>query len=321
MYNTIQKTPVLEARHVTRIFPAAGNREVLANDDVNLAIYPGHTLGIAGESGCGKSTLAKILVQLDKPTKGEVLFKGQSLSALRGEALRLQRRHIQMVFQDPVAAFSPKMKIKNIICEPLLNYGLIKRSDVDREAARLLELVELPAGFAERYPHSMSGGQRQRVGITRALALEPEVLICDEATSALDVSVQKSIIELLMRLQEQRGITIIFICHDISLVRSVSHQMAIMYLGNIVELIPGRMIGNVEVHPYTKALIGSIFSIDMDFSKPLESIDSEAPSPINLPKGCPFQNRCEERIDICKSQKPVLKEVGPEHQIACHLFS
>jgi oligopeptide/dipeptide ABC transporter ATP-binding protein len=320
MYDAGDEGALLEARHVTKIFPAAGNRKLYANNDVNLTMYKGRTLGIAGESGCGKSTLAKMLVQLDKPTKGAILFKGQDLTTMRGERLRLQRRHIQMVFQDPIAAFNPKMKIKHIVCEPLLNYGLITRGEVEREAVRLLEMVDLPGEFAERYPHNTSGGQRQRVDVARALALEPEVLICDEATSALDVLVQRNIIELLVRLQKQEHIAIAFICHDISLARSVSHQMAIMYLGNIVELIPGEQVGKTEVHPYTQALIDSIFSIDMDFSNPLGSIDSEAPSPLDALKGCPFQNRCGQYIGICRNEKPVLKEVAADHKIACHLF-
>ncbi|EHQ89619.1 oligopeptide/dipeptide ABC transporter ATP-binding protein [Desulfosporosinus youngiae] len=312
--------PILEAKNVSRVFPASGGRRLYANSDVNLTLYRGRTLGIAGESGCGKSTMARMLAQLDKPTKGEIRFKGKDITHLRGEALRQTRRHIQMVFQDPAAAFSPKMKVKDILCEPLLNFGIISKKETEAAAVRLLEMVELPGDFSHRYAHSMSGGQRQRVGIARALALEPEILICDEATSALDVSVQRNIIDLLVKLQQERNLTIAFICHDVSLVRSMSHQIAIMYLGHVVELIPGKLVGKCAMHPYTQVLINAIFSLNMDFSKPIQSVDSDAPSPLDLPAGCPFQNRCGHCMKICRETKPVLRETAPGHQIACHLY-
>lgn len=312
---------ILRANHVTRIFPASGGRSLYANNDVSLNLYRGKTLGIAGESGCGKSTMARMLALLDQPTQGQILFNGGDVAHCKGEALRQMRRHIQMVFQDPSAAFSPKMKVKNIVCEPLLNFGLISPHQVDAEAKRLLELVELPSCFADRFAHSMSGGQRQRVGLARALALEPEVLICDEATSALDVSVQKNIIDLLIRLQKERNLCIAFICHDVSLVRSMSHQVAIMYLGNVVELIPGEQIGNCVMHPYTDLLMDSVFSMKMDFAKPIPRLDSETPSPLQAPQGCPFQTRCPRRMPICQREKPTLNEVSPGHCIACFHFT
>lgn len=316
MYNDI----LAEARHVTKIYTASGGRKLVANNDVSLKLYKGKTLGIAGESGCGKSTFVKMLACLEKPSSGEILYKGQNLSELKGKSLRESRRHIQMVFQDPATAFSPRMKVRDIICEPLLNYGLIKKRDIERKSAELLDMVELPKDFADRYPHSMSGGQRQRIGIARALALKPEIIICDEATSALDVSVQKNIIELLVKLQKENELTIAFICHDISLVRSMSHEMAIMYLGSIVEMVPGSDFGKGVMHPYTKALTEAIFSVDMDFSKPIESIAAEAPSPLDLPAGCPFAGRCGYCKDICIREKPELRQIKPGHSIACHLF-
>jgi len=315
-----EKDLVLEARHVTRIFPAAGGKQLTACNDINLKFYKGKTLGIVGESGCGKSTFMRFLVSLDVPTEGEILFHGQDITKLKGEKLRLNRQNIQMVFQDPAQSFNPKMKIRDIVCEPLLNFGRIKLSEKEETAAKLLEMVELPAEMADRYMHNMSGGQRQRVAIARALALEPEMILLDEATSALDVSVQKTIIELITRLQKEKNITMGFICHDIGLIQSLAHEIAVMYLGNIVEVMPGESISEIAMHPYTRALLDSVFDVKMDFSKKIESIESEAPSPLDVPKGCPFCDRCDRCMDICRSERPTLKQVGEDHSVACHLY-
>ena len=312
--------PILEVKHVTRRFPAAGGREVLANNDINLAFFRGETLGIVGESGCGKSTLLRMLLSLDQPTEGEILFDGKDISALKGEALRQHRRHIQMVFQDPSLAFNPKMKVMDIICEPLLNFGLIKPSEKLETAGKYLEMVELPKEFALRYPHNMSGGQRQRVGIARAIALEPEVIMCDEATSALDVSVQKTVVELLVKLQKEHNIAIGFVCHDMALVSQLSHRVAVMYLGNIVEVLPAKEVAKGAKHPYTQALLGAIFDLNMDFSQKIESIESEAPSPLDVPPGCPFRNRCLKcNGDDCGQTRPELRQIGENHWAACHM--
>ena len=310
---------ILEAKHVTRRFAASKGRTLLANHDVNLKMYKGKTLGLVGESGCGKSTFMRFLVSLDMPSEGQILYRGKDITKLKGEELRRNRQNIQMVFQDPSASFNPKMKIREILCEPLMNFGRIRASEKDAAAKKLLKMVELPEEFADRYPHNMSGGQRQRVAIARALALEPEILIMDEATAALDVSVQKTIIELVSKLQREKDITIGFICHDIALVKSVAHQIAVMYLGNVVEVIPGQDLADKAVHPYTQALMGAIFDIHMDFSKPIESIESEAPSPLDVPEGCPFQNRCESCMEICRQKQPDLVELEPGHCVACHL--
>ena len=227
-----------------------------------------------------------------------------------------------MVFQDPTAAFNPKMKVKEIVCEPLLNFGLIKKSEVDAKAVELLRMVELPEDFKDRYPHNMSGGQRQRLGIARALSLEPKIVVCDEATSALDVSVQEKICELLVRLQKEKGITYLFICHDLGLVDLMCHQIAVMYLGNIVEYIGyGRRISTEGMHPYTKALMKSVFKVDFKPGEKIEPLESEIPSPLDLPKGCPFQSRCGQCMEICRNVKPELKEVVPRHFVACHLVN
>ena len=316
-----EREVILEAKNVTKIFRTTKGRPLTANDNVSLKIYKGETLGIAGESGCGKSTFIRMISLLDEPTSGEILFRGKNVANLKGEERRQNCRHVQMVFQDPGAAFSPRMKIKDIICESLMNFKLISRSEVAKRAGELLEMVELPASFAERYARDMSGGQRQRVGIARALALEPDLLICDEVTSALDVCVQKKIIDLLVRLQKEKNITMAFICHDISLVRAMSHRTAIMYLGNILEVVPGKQLGLQMSHPYTKALKSSLFSVDMDFNEPLEILESEAPSPLDIPTGCPFRNRCRYVQKICATEKPVLRTLEPGHQIACHLFN
>ncbi|MCD8149013.1 MAG: ABC transporter ATP-binding protein [Clostridiales bacterium] len=312
---------ILEAKHITKKYPASNHRTLTANNDVSLNIYKGQTLGIVGESGCGKSTFMRMVVSLEQPTEGEILFHGKDITKLKGEELRLHRQNIQMVFQDPAAAFNPKMKIMDIICEPLLNFNRIKKSEKEATARKLLEMVELPGDFATRYPNNMSGGQRQRVGIARALALEPEIILCDEATSALDVSVQKTIIELLVKLQKEKDIAFGFICHDMALVQAFAHQVAVMYLGNIVEVLPGNKVANHAMHPYTQALIGVVFDLNMDFDKPIESIESEAPSPVDVPPGCPFQNRCEKCMARCKEERPLLVQTEENHQVACHLYA
>lgn len=293
-----------------------------ACDNVTLNAYVGQTLGIIGESGCGKSTLVRTILRIHPASGGEVIFDGQDILKLRGEAARQNRRKIQMVFQDPTAAFNPKMKVKEIVCEPLLNFGLIKKSEVDAKAAELLRMVELPEDFKDRYPDNMSGGQRQRLGIARALSLEPKIVVCDEATSALDVSVQEKICELLVRLQKEKGITYLFICHDLGLVDLMCHQIAVMYLGNIVEYIGyGRRISTEGMHPYTKALMKSVFKVDFKPGEKIEPLESEIPSPLDLPKGCPFQSRCGQCMEICRSVKPQLKEVVPGHFVACHMVN
>lgn len=313
---------ILQIKNLTKKFAAEGGKMLTACDNVTLNAYAGQTLGIIGESGCGKSTLVRTILQIHPASGGEVIFDGQDILKLRGEAARQNRRKIQMVFQDPAAAFNPKMKVKEIVCEPLLNFGLIKKSEVDAKAAELLRMVELPEDFKDRYPHNMSGGQRQRLGIARALSLEPKIVVCDEATSALDVSVQEKICELLVRLQKEKGITYLFICHDLGLVDLMCHQIAVMYLGNIVEYIGyRRRISTEGMHPYTKALMKSVFKVDFKPGEKIEPLESEIPSPLDLPKGCPFQSRCRQCMEICRSVKPELKEVVPGHFVACHLVN
>lgn len=313
-----EENVILKAEHVVKQFPASGQRVLTACNDICLNVYKGMTLGIVGESGCGKSTFVRMLMQLETPTSGEIFYHGKDITRLSKEEHRENRRHMQMVFQDPQASFNPKMKVLDILTEPLMNYGLLKKKDREAKAAELLRMVELPEDFMYRFPHNMSGGQRQRIGIARALSVEPEILVCDEATSALDVSVQETIIDLLVRIQKEKGISMVFICHDIALVRSMAHQIAVMYLGNVVEVIAGDELSSGARHPYTQALLGALFSVHMDPAVKIESITSEAPSPLNVPEGCPFQDRCSICRELCKREKPKLKEIEPGHEVACH---
>lgn len=315
-----EKEEILTIEHVVKRFPVADGRMLTACDDVSLSLYQGETLSVVGESGCGKSTLVKLIMRLYAPTSGAICYRGEDLTRLKGERMRQSRRHIQMVFQDPAQAFNPKMKIQDILCEPLRNFKLIKDSEVGQKAGDLLRLVELPEQFADRYPGNMSGGQRQRIGIARALALEPEVLVCDEATSALDVSVQRKIVELLVRVQQEKNLAMIFICHDLALVSQISHRIAVMYLGNIVEVLAGSALNEAK-HPYTRTLLQAVFPVRKKGAAEVRPLAGEIPSPLALPPGCPFQTRCPESREICRREKPVLKEIFKGHSAACHFVS
>jgi len=308
---------IMRLEHITKKFPVAGGRTLTAVSDVSLKVRRGETVAIVGESGCGKTTLLKTIMNMQQPTSGEIIFRGQDTTKLTGEAKRENYRHIQMIFQDPTAAFNPKMKIKDIITEPLLNFDLIKPREVETKAAELLAQVELTPDFIHRYPHNMSGGQRQRVAIARALALNPEIIACDEATSALDVSVQDTIIKLLVRLQQEQGITYIFICHDLALVSLFSHRVAVMYLGHIMEKLDGDKMETAK-HPYTQALLKAVFSTDNRKNEQIAILPGDIPSPLNIPAGCPFQNRCACKETMCEQQKPEFKELEPNHFVACH---
>jgi len=251
---------LMSIEHITKEFTLSDGNVLRACNDISIEIPRGKTTAIVGESGCGKSTLVKTIMGIHEPTSGRVMFHGQDITKLSDKEKRQNYRHIQMVFQDPATAFNPKMKVKDIICEPLRSFGIISKGEVEQRAKELLRQVDLPQDFANRYPHSMSGGQRQRVGIARALALEPEVIVCDEATSALDVSVQDSIIKLLVKLQQEKGITYIFICHDLALVSLFSHKIVVMQKGRVMEQLPGDKLADSK-HPYTKELLGAVFTV------------------------------------------------------------
>ena len=252
---------ILETKNLTKIYEKSNDKKVVACNNVNLKIHKGKTLGIVGESGSGKTTLVNMLMDLEKPTSGEILYHGRDISKFTKQEVWENRQNIQIVFQDPWSAFNPKMNVMQILTEPLMNYGRLKKSERKQKAAELLKMVDLPEEFVTKYPQNMSGGQRQRLGIARAISLEPEILICDEATSALDVSIQKNIVELLVKLQKEKNITMIFICHDIALIESFAHEIVVMYHGDVVEVIEGGQISEKAKHPYTKSLLSAIFPV------------------------------------------------------------
>lgn len=260
---------ILETKNLTKIFATYDGEALVACDNINLKVYKGKTLGIVGESGSGKTTFIRMLMNLESPSSGEILYRGKDLSKFSNKEIWENRQNIQMVFQDPWAAFNPKMNVLEILTEPLLNYKRIKKFEAKKIVADLLKMVELPEEFMYKYAQNMSGGQKQRLGIARAISLEPEILICDEATSALDVSIQKTIIELLVRLQREKNISMVFICHDLALINSFAHEIAVMNNGKIVELMDGEKVRDAS-HPYTKKLIDSVFSIHMEPYKRLK---------------------------------------------------
>ncbi|MGV8953924.1 MAG: ABC transporter ATP-binding protein [Cypionkella sp.] len=292
---------------------------VHALNDVSLTLMRGETLGIVGESGCGKSTLARCLVRLHEVDSGVISFEGRDIAALSGGARRAFNRRVQMIFQDPYSSLNPRMTVRTILTEALSVHKMRPARDIPARIAELLDLVRLPLDAADRYPHEFSGGQRQRIGIARALAVEPEVLVADELVSALDVSVQAQVVNLLLDLQKRLDLTVLFVAHDLRLVRHISHRVAVMYLGKIVEVGPTEALFTAPRHPYTKALIDA--APDLDPSKRSRSIAAkgELPSPIHPPQGCLFNTRCAHAFARCFSERPVLSDRSADHQAACHL--
>jgi oligopeptide transport system ATP-binding protein len=295
------------------------SKSVKAVDGVSLDIKRGETLGLVGESGCGKSTLGKAILRLTEPTGGRVFYNGKDLASLSQREMREQRKHLQMIFQDPYASLNPRMNVGQIIGEPIRTFGQATGGSVESKVQDLMETVGLSRRFIKRYPHEFSGGQRQRIGIARALAVEPEFIVADEPLSSLDVSIQAQIMNLMGRLQAEKKLTYLFISHDLRAVRHLSDRVAVMYLGKIVELAPGKDIYADPLMPYTKALISAVPVPDPAIEAKRERIilQGDVPSPINPPSGCRFHTRCPYAIDDCKRIVPQLVEIKPGHQAAC----
>jgi peptide/nickel transport system ATP-binding protein len=292
---------------------------VRALTDVSFQVARGETLGIVGESGCGKSTLGKAILRLVEPTAGGVRFEGRDLLAMRGSALRAERRHLQMIFQDPYAALNPRMRVGDAIAEPFAIHRIAGRRERPARVAALLNQVGLPADAGERYPHEFSGGQRQRIVVARALAVGPSLIVADEPVSALDVSVQAQILNLLRDLQERLSLTYLFIAHDLRIVECMSDRVAVMYLGRVVELAPAGDLYRRPAHPYTRALLSAVPVPDPARSRSRLPVLGEVPDPAAPPSGCAFHPRCPEAVDRCRSERPDLREVAPGHTVACHL--
>jgi oligopeptide transport system ATP-binding protein len=294
-------------------------RVVKAVDGVTIDIFPGETLGLVGESGCGKSTLGRALLRLTEPTGGQVLFRDKDLARLSKGQMRGQRRHLQMIFQDPYASLNPRMTVSQIISEPLETFGLSRGRERESRVRELMETVGLSPRFLKRYPHEFSGGQRQRIGIARALAADPDFIVADEPISALDVSIQAQIMNLLARLQRERNLTYLFISHDLRAIRHVSDRVAVMYLGRLVEIADAKVIYRDPLMPYTKALISAVPVPDpvVEATRRRIVLQGDVPSPINPPSGCPFHTRCPWAIEKCKEVVPPLAEIKPNHFAAC----
>jgi oligopeptide transport system ATP-binding protein len=321
--------PLLDVRGLKMYFPITQGillqrriGWVRAVDEVSFHINRGETLGLVGESGCGKSTTGRAILQLYRPTAGEVLLDGQDLTRVGGGELRRTRRKMQMIFQDPYASLNPRMTVGGIIAEPLEIHGLAKGKAKQERVAELLRLVNLNPYFANRYPHEFSGGQRQRIGIARALAVEPQLIICDEPISALDVSIQAQIINLLEELQAELGLTYLFIAHDLSVVRHISDRVAVMYVGKIVELADSNALYEQPLHPYTRALLSAVPVPDPAVERRRRRIilTGDPASPVNPPAACRFHPRCPFAQDICHEVEPPLAEVRPGHWVSCHFW-
>jgi oligopeptide transport system ATP-binding protein len=316
---------LLEVKNLKKHFPIKGGilsktvETVKAVDGLNFAVEEGETLGLVGESGCGKSTTGRIILRLLEATAGEVIFDGKNIYDLNKKEMRSLRREMQIIFQDPYASLNPRMTVGDIIGEAMEIHGLAKGRDKKQKVKELLEKVGLTAQQMRRYPHEFSGGQRQRIGIARALAVDPRLIVCDEPVSALDVSIQAQVINLMEDLQEEFGLTYIFIAHDLSVVKHISDRVAVMYLGKMVELTEKEELYSNAQHPYTKALLTAIPVADPTIEREKVILKGDVPSPINPPSGCSFHTRCPFVRDICSKEEPEFVDRGGGHYVACHL--
>ncbi len=323
----MSSAPLLEVRHLKMHFPVTEGvmiRKVVATvkavDDVSFSLRAGETLGLVGESGCGKTTTGRCILQLERPTAGEIIFEGEDLAKLDRKALIAKRERMQVIFQDPYSSLNPRMKVGSIIGEPMKVHGILPDAKQRRErVAELLSVCGLNPKFMDRYPHEMSGGQRQRVGIARALALNPQFIVCDEAVSALDVSIQAQVINLLEDLRDKFNLSYLFIAHDLSVVRHLCHRVAVMYLGKLVELADSDELFDHPKHPYTKALLEAVPIPDPTVEKGRvhRIMQGEVPSPMNPPSGCVFHPRCPIAVESCKREVPQARELRPGHWVAC----
>lgn len=312
--------PMLEVIGLKKHFPVdsgRGAKVLRAVDGISLSVPRGQTLSLVGESGCGKSTTGKCLIRLTDPTEGRILLEGEDLAKMNSSQLRAMRRRMQFIFQDPFSSMNPRMRVRDIIGEPLRNFGH-DRDAIRERVSQLLARVSLRPDAADKYPHEFSGGQRQRIVIARALALDPGLIVCDEPVSALDVSVQAQVINLLMDLQRDLGLTYVFISHDLSVVRHISHRVAVMYLGKIVEIGTRDAIFDRPAHPYTRALLAAVPSARHGERTPVEVLKGEIPSPLSPPSGCAFRTRCPMAQQRCAEETPQPRQVAAEQQVACH---
>jgi oligopeptide transport system ATP-binding protein len=325
--STNEKEKILTVKGLKMYFPIRRGvfqrhvGDVKAVDDVSFDVYRGETLGLVGESGCGKTTCGRAIIRIYSPTAGEVVFDGTDMVAIRGENLRKMRRKMQMIFQDPYASLNPRMSVAGIVGEPLAIHHMAAGKERSDRVDELMSLVGLNPGFKNRFPHEFSGGQRQRIGLARALALNPDMIVCDEPISALDVSIQAQVVNLLEELQDKLGLTYIFIAHDLSMVRHISDRVAVMYLGKIVELTGRDDLYANPLHPYTQALLSAVPVPDPFIEEKRQRIllEGDLPSPANPPQGCNFNSRCPVAIDTCFEVDPEFVEVEPGHFTACHL--
>lgn len=317
---------LLEVKELKKYFPIKKGlfgRDIQwlkAVDGVNFKLDFGETLGLVGESGCGKSTTGRLILSLLKPTEGEVLFYGKNVYGLKGEERFQMHRKMQIIFQDPYGSLNPRMQVGDIVAEPLYIHKLAQGEAVYKRVRELFDYVGLSSYHINRYPHEFSGGQRQRIGIARALAVEPELIICDEPVSALDVSIQSQVLNLLTDLQKEFNLTYLFISHALNVVKHVSDRVGVMYLGKIVELADGNSLYSEPLHPYTQALLSAIPIPDPKANRDRVILSGDIPSPIEPPPGCRFQSRCPKAIDLCFKQEPELKDYGNGHHAACHVI-